>query len=458
MYYLSILIVVFNIFIYCVDASQVAGYLHNHRNEGISLIGFNGLDMFTLDSDKIGSNGNFMLVFHDDYKGMGFLNIHDSIKYFLVLNEKEINVFGEYHNGALSLNFINSNENRIFQDYAIQHNQRENALSAWKYLRQLYGESDILSNEGNQKLINDEILRIQIDDDKYLIDFDKSLFVSWYLPKRKLLEDMSNSIKRNKEDIPKYIEEFRKIDLDDSKLYHSGLYRDLLIGHFILIENMNLPPDSIEYQTNVSINYVIKNLSKNNLLLNETALYLFNIFEKQGLTKASEYLSLSMLSNESCLLDSNIKNRFEIYRKMNEGKFAPDIDFNGLVIKNGAAFTSASKLSQINSKYKLVVFGAGWCDKCKTEFDFLINVYPKMIAKGIEVIFISLDTDKHIFGEFSKKFPFISYCDFQKWNSRPVIDYYVFATPTFFFLDSNNQILRRPISINHVNMLVDSID
>ncbi|MCO5251963.1 MAG: TlpA family protein disulfide reductase [Candidatus Kapabacteria bacterium] len=450
---------VLSLLIYQVDARQLTGYCQSHIHEEISLYGFNGLENYLLSQSETDSNGNFVLEYPEDYTGIGYIKISDTTGFYLVLHELDINVNITYTDKILNVDFTNSYENKIFKEYAVQHTQRENALSAWRYLQQLYDHSDLLNKDRNyKKLIDDEIESIKYDDYNYLINLEKATYVSWYLPKRKLLDDMSNSIKISKEDIPKYVEQFREIDLDDLKLIRSGLYQDLLICHFILIEKMNIAFDSILYEMNISIDYIIENLSRNNILLSKTALYLFNMFEKRSLIKSSEYLALAMLSNESCLLDTNVAKRFETYRKMKEGKIAPDFVFNDDIFKNGVPFTSASSLSQINSKYKLIIFGASWCETCTSELSSLMNLYDKMKSKSIEVIFVSLDTEQSQFKKYSSKFPFISYCDYQKWNSRPVMDYLVFATPTIFLLDSKNQIFKRPISIEHVKSIVDSME
>jgi len=74
---------------------------------------------------------------------------------------------------------------------------------------------------------------------------------------------------------------------------------------------------------------------------------------------------------------------------------------------------------------------------------------------GLEVVFISLDVDKERFKNLAEPFPFISICDYKKWDSQAVKDYYVFATPSMYLLDSKRRIMLRPNSVRHLKAWVD---
>jgi hypothetical protein len=81
--------------------------------------------------------------------------------------------------------------------------------------------------------------------------------------------------------------------------------------------------------------------------------------------------------------------------------------------------------------------------------------YAKWKAQGVEVVFVSLDENKEMFKNFTSIFPFISFCDYQKWNSNASNDYYVFGTPTMYLLNNKREILLRPNSVNQMDVWVD---
>jgi thiol-disulfide isomerase/thioredoxin len=103
----------------------------------------------------------------------------------------------------------------------------------------------------------------------------------------------------------------------------------------------------------------------------------------------------------------------------------------------------------------VVVFGASWCPKCTEELPEIVKLYAKWKAQGVEVVFVSLDEDKEAYKNFIKYFPFISTCDYKKWDSKIVKDYYVFGTPTMFLLDNKREIILRPNSVKQMDSWVD---
>jgi len=71
------------------------------------------------------------------------------------------------------------------------------------------------------------------------------------------------------------------------------------------------------------------------------------------------------------------------------------------------------------------------------------------------VVFVSLDEEPQTFKKFAGVFPFISTCDYQKWESPVVKDYYVFATPTMYLLDDEWEIVLRPNSVAQMDSWVN---
>jgi thiol-disulfide isomerase/thioredoxin len=206
---------------------------------------------------------------------------------------------------------------------------------------------------------------------------------------------------------------------------------------------------------NISINYLIGQLIKNEEKLNEISQYLFSLLEKHSLFKASEYLAVKLLTQKSCVLDDAFSKQLESYRKMKIGNTAPDILLEGDVIKNGNPIKTIGQLSDIKSTYTVIFFGASWCPNCVEEINQLLPLYEKWKIKELEVLFVALDTDADGFKKYTKSFPFISTCDYKKWDTKAAQDYAIFATPTFFLVDSHKEIVLRPSSIKQLDAWVE---
>jgi thiol-disulfide isomerase/thioredoxin len=210
----------------------------------------------------------------------------------------------------------------------------------------------------------------------------------------------------------------------------------------------------IEMKT--SIDAMMGHLIKDEKKLNEVTDYLFDLLERQSLFQASEYLALKALNETSCTLNSDLAKQLETYRAMRKGNTAPELLFTSNVLApNYTNKKLPEKLSDLKNKYTVVVFGASWCPKCKEELPEIAKQYQKWNANGVEVVFVSLDEDQAAYQAFTKDFPFISTCDFKKWESKIVKDYYVFSTPTIFLLDNKREIILRPNSVKQMDAWVD---
>ncbi len=138
---------------------------------------------------------------------------------------------------------------------------------------------------------------------------------------------------------------------------------------------------------------------------------------------------------------------------LKKGNIAADVIFDkSNFVKSNNTF---AKLSEINTKYTVVVFGASWCPKCNEELPEIAKLYDKWKSKGVEVVFVSLEDDKKAFTDYANNFQFPSYSDLKKWDSKIVKDYYVFSTPTMFLLDNKREIILRPNSVKQMDAWVD---
>lgn len=435
--------------------TSIKGVLSSMPNTEISLLQYNGFNSNVITSTYTTTDGSFHLQFHSDNLAIGYLLTENSKPFIVVLSGEDIVLKGETLSYPETIKIIEGKENQLFEQYALEHPKREQALSAWDYLLKMYKTDTLFKNKKSiVKNIEREIITIKNEDDYFLKKLPQNSYISWYLPMRKLVSSVPIVAQYRPREIPKTIQVFRFIDYTDNRLYNSGLLKEVLESHFWLLENSGTSLENVNNEMKISIDLLIDNLSKENSKLNEITHYLFDLLERHSLFEASEYLAIKVLNQTSCTLDTNLVKQLETYRAMKKGNIAPDITFDekASILNNNHSLT---KLSDSKAFYKLVVFGASWCPKCTEEIPQLAHNYNDWKNKGLDVVFISLDENKEMFENFASSLPFISYCDFQKWNSKPTKDYYVFGTPTMFILDQNNKIVLRPNSVKQVDAWVE---
>lgn len=423
----------------------------------VKLVGFQDFGIYTIDSTMVSEQGDFTLSYADKDRGMGYLAGEDNKAYFVVLANENIQLKGEVFSLPESIITVSGNENKQFIKYAEEHRKREQALSAWVYLQKIYrGDSLFSIQKYPQQAIEKEMLRIKQEDLDFLNHLDTNTYISWYLPVRGLVSSVSTIAQYRPDEIPATIKAFRELDYTDERLYKSGLLKESIESHFWLIENSGHSLESAYAEMNTSIDYMIENLSADENKLNEISEFLFKLLEKRSLFTASEYLALKVLNEVSCTIDKDLASQMESYRAMKIGNIAPDFEFKGDVFTPAYTTTVApKKLTEINTDYTVLVFGSSWCPACPQELMQIAGLYQKWKKHSLEVIFVSLDEDNELLRQFIKPFPFISVCDYQKWESPIVKAYHVFATPTIFLLDSKREIILRPNSVQQLDAWVD---
>ena len=438
-----------------VFSQSVGGTIKRSANQPIRLEGFNGLKTHLISQTETDGSGHFQLPYSASDYGVGYLISSDAKPFFVILSGEDIVIEGLTLSDANSINILKGQENQWFAQYATEHPRREQALNAWNYLEKMYWSDSLFTSQQKAiQAISSEKQRIKDEDSRFLSSLPSESYVRWYLPTRKMISAVPVVAQYRPEEIQSTIAAFRKMDYTNPRLYKSGLFKDAIESHFWLLENSGKPLDSVFAEMKLSIDAMMRFLVRDEKKLNEVTDFLFDLLERHSLFRASEYLALKVLNEVSCTIDGNLARQLETYRAMKKGNTAPDIHFESGILLHPSA-QQTQRLSDIKSKYTLVVFGAGWCPKCREDIPEIAGLYPKWKAQDVEVVFISLDDDKAMFMDMAAKLPFISYSDLKKWKSPVAEAYYIFATPSMFLLDSKREILLRPNSVKQVDAWVD---
>ena len=429
-----------------ITAQTLTGNLKHHAGQHISLTGYNYYDSYELAKTKIDSLGNFTLNYpKKNYNGMGVLKTQDNSSFVLILTEPDIVLNGSHLTEPDSLQFANSRANTNFINYAKHQGLFKQALSAWSYLQQLYNK-EMLFNKQKQaiKRIKKEQTRIQQEDAAFITNLDKDSYLRWFIPYRKLVQDMPAIVRNETQRIPEAIQQFRTTDFNHPNFKTSGLFKELIEGHYLLLENMGQSLDSVYTQMNISTSYLVNNLKENPPLLKKTSKELFTYFEKRSLFKVAAHLSTTLIQDHQDVLDEAMRSKMERYVTLKVGNTAPNVQL-----------AEGKTLKSINNNI-LLIFGSAECHHCTEANKELLAFYPQWQEKGnIEVVYISIDTDKALYTEEYSQYPWQTYCNYKGWDTQAAKDYFVDATPSYFLLDKDLKILMHPRNLEHVNTWVD---
>lgn len=413
-----------------VVSQSVKGVFPNVKNEEIILSIYEGLTNKELAKTMTDINGSFVINYPKDYVGAALLQIKDNANIILLLNHEDIVIRCSNLKDLSTLELSNTQENDLFAKGIVCNQQVEQKLSGLKYLLPLYEKSP-----NSKRWLEQEIMMQQQIMKNFIDSLPKDSFVKQYLTIRKFLEDMQLSHERYKEieRIAQHTEDFKKLDFSSDAFWKSGLVGETLNSYYQLLQNYKDAKLVNDHCIVANMTWLTA-LEKHPIKQGEIAEFCFNLLEKYDITKASEHIALTMLNKPNCQLSEKQKDLFMQYKDLAKGKTAPNI-FN---VKNGKA------LRELPNKYKLIVFGASWCPNCESDYPSLVGKYQKWKENyDLEIIYISIDTDITTFNNYYKEAPFITYCDTKGWESQPIKDYHVFATPTYVLVNKELKILEK---------------
>lgn len=440
-----------------INAQKITGNLENHPNQTIYLFGYDNFSAYVIDSTYTGNSGNFSVTFSSKDYGMGYLQLGKNKPIIVVLANENIELTGDATQLSETLKITKGHENTALITYATAHPKRENALSAWRYLNQLYTEDAIfLENTNQQKAIANEIKRLKEEDAAFINSLYKDSYVRWFLPIQTVVSSVGTVAQYRTEEIPATRDALRNINYADERLYKSGLLKESIENHIWFIENSSGSLDTVFADLNKSIDIIIDQVKDNNEKFNLITKRLFEVLEKRSLFTSSEYLAKRLLEDNDCgCLNPDFEKQLHKYGKMAIGATAPDISFTEFTYFPEGVHTK--KLSEVQADYYLVIFAAGWCPHCTEAMPKIKELYPSLKEKNIEVVLVSLDVNAQDFSKFAAPLPFISTTDYKKWDGQAVADYQVFSTPSYFMLDKNRTIVQKLQSVEHLEAWMKTV-
>ena len=433
---------------------NLSGTFAAHGGAEVRLLGYNGVETQVLDQGTLTPEGGFQLNYPHAYVGMGLLQLKDAGSLLVILSHEEVQLTGNSIQALDNLSYAQSPENLLFVNYVKEENLRNQRYSGWKWLQDRYQDP---ASASTLEQINQNIALLNQQRQDFLAAIPTERYVSYYLPLRQFTADWAAALANNPERIPHLIAKFKTYDLSDQRLWQSGLMQEFYEGHFMLLEGYD-NNEAGYLLIKESIDHIVAMLSGHEEKLLTVSEHLFHFFEERSLFEAAAHLSVAMLTQNGCTVEGELERRFEQYSSMKEGNRAPDIVFETAAGQQKKGFKKQENtLYDIKSSYKLVAFWASWCEHCMKEIPKLQSAYFKLQEKDVEVVAISLDNDQVAFQAGSGGHTWYSYCDFKKWDSPAVQDYYVFATPSFYLLDADNKILKKIKSVAQLEAIVDTV-
>jgi thiol-disulfide isomerase/thioredoxin len=258
-----------------------------------------------------------------------------------------------------------------------------------------------------------------------------------------LLLENGNTYVLNNGRIEATTEAQKRLDQFDDALQAFTSFRARVVGEALQIRS---PADSIEFQNRTTpeanrLQDRLSDLVKADPDSELTAYFLYTIKLAGGdisklvdllgeNAKATAYGKVLTASIPGIALLAAMRPAIPV------GEIAPDFT---LPTPNGKPLS----LHGVKARLKLIDFWASWCGPCRAENPNVLKVYAEYHPKGLEIIGVSLDSDraKWVKAIEDDHLTWLHVSDLQGWQTAPTQLYGVYGVPSTVLVDENNKII-----------------
>ncbi|WP_143884086.1 TlpA family protein disulfide reductase [Chryseobacterium binzhouense] len=406
--------------------AQFSVYIESQQNfnetEAI-LYTLNGSKDIVITKEKV-KNNSWLFKYPKKYVGMMkvyFPNTNNSVTF--ISENKDVNIKIETKDTKIQNIQYKDEANELMSNIQEYSQKKELILPALVQIKEYYKDN----TEFGTALIKE---MEKLSGTNTAIDQAKHPFIHYYNTNynKFLSNDMTKKV--SQEEIINFI------DKSGDMLESSSLLRPVLVSYLNVGGNNNI---------NSSVDQMINKLNvetpRGQTVLSE----LIDIFDAYDMTEyKNKYLSLA--KNLKCTINDRLASTIKSNSDTDLGAVFPNYTFHSPVN------TKLKTIADVKADKKVIVFWSSTCSHCENELPQLLKVYKDLQAKKVEIIGLSLDTDKNSYTSKIAAFPWINDSELRGWNSSVAEKYNIHATPSYFILDANNKIISKP---NHVGDVLE---
>ena len=254
-------------------------------------------------------------------------------------------------------------------------------------------------------------------------DFSKYPFINYYQTNyAKFLEKKASSPPITHDEIIKFLTN------SNDMLESSSLMRPILVAY------LNIGPSTNVIQDVDRLILTVNTETPRGQTVLSELIEIFNAYDMKELK--NKYLSEAQ--NLKCTINDRLAKTIASNKNTEIGSVFPNNVFKNVTN------TKAKSIYDLKASKKVIVFWASTCSHCEADLPKLIEKYNSMKSQNIEIIALSLDTDKGVYDAKVKNLPWVNDSELKGWYSSYAETYNVQATPTYFILDSANKIIAKP--------------
>lgn len=366
-------------------------------------------------------NNSWTFKYPKSYSGMMKIYLPNTNNSFSFISEnKNVDITLETQNNKIKNVIYQDEANELMNSIQESSQKKELILPALTQIKEYYKD-----NTDFGKALITEMGRLSGSSS---IDQAKHPFVYYYNTNYNKFLSNENAKKVIQDDIINFF------DKSNDMLESSSLVRPLLVAYLNNGGNTNVP---------ASVDKLLNKLKvespRGQTVLSEL-IDIFDVYEMSELK--NKYLNFA--KNLKCTITDRLASTLKANANVEVGATFPNYKFQS------AVNTTAKSIADVKADKKVIVFWSSTCSHCENELPKLLEKYNELKSKNIEIIGLSLDTDKESYNNKIKAFPWINDSELRGWNSTYSETYNIHATPSYFVLDANNKILSKPEHVGDV--------
>lgn len=373
-------------------------------------------------SKEQSKNNTWTFKYPKNYMGMMKVYFPGSNNTFNFISEnKNVNVKLETQTNKIKNIIYLDEANTLMNGLQEGSQKKELILPALSQIKEYYKD-----NTEFGKALTNEINRLSGNSQG--IDQAQHPFIYYYNTNYSKFLSNDASKKLNQDDIINFI------DKSNDMLETSSLLRPILVSYLNTGGNTNVAGSVDKLLDRLKVE-----TPRGQTVLSEL-IDIFDVYDMQEFK--DKYLALA--KNLKCTITDRLATTLKSNANVEMGAVFPNYKFQAPVN------TTAKTLHDVKADKKVIVFWSSTCSHCETELPQLLAKYNDLKAKNIQVVGLSLDTDKDSYSKKISAFPWVNDSELRGWNSSYADTYNVHATPTYFILDANNKIISKPEHVGDV--------
>ncbi|SMP36045.1 TlpA family protein disulfide reductase [Chryseobacterium profundimaris] len=373
-------------------------------------------------SKEKSKNNTWNFKYPKNYMGMMKVYFPSSNNTFNFISEnKNVSVKLETQANKIKDVIYLDEANELMSNLQEGSQKKELILPALSQIKEYYKD-----NTEFGKALRTEINRLSVSSES--INSAQHPFITYYNTNYSKFLSSEASKKVSQDDIINFI------DKSNDMLETSSLLRPVLVSYLNTGGNTNV---------STSVDKLLDRLKvetpRGQTVLSEL-IDIFDVYDMQDFK--DKYLGLA--KNLKCTITDRLASTLKSNANVEIGAVFPNYTFQA------PANTDAKTLHDIKADKKIVIFWSSTCSHCESELPQLLAKYNDLKTRNIQVIGLSLDTDKDSYTKKISAFPWVNDSELKGWNSSYADSYNVHATPTYFILDANNKIINKPEHVGDV--------